>query len=435
MRVRAVGGGACEQLVGTEESKGELALRQPQMLPGNDALLLTIDKGFSAEQSSIAVVSLKTGKRTMLFSNATNPHYVSAGYIVFGRAGSIWAVPFDLKRRQVTGYSAPLIDGVANNNTAMDEQFAVGDDGTLVYAPGTEAAVTRQIMEADRGGTTRAVTTDTRAFEDLSLSPDGRRLAVTIEGPTWNIWTFDLERHILTRLTFQDDNRDPVWDADGEQVIYTSLRHGQWGLYRKAADGADTEKNLFGSANWLFASSCSPDRRRLSFVVQSTVTAADIWLLPLGGGAPSPFLQTPFTEWFPQYSPDGRWITYESNESGRPEIFVQPASGGGKWQISTEGGVRPVWPRSSKEIFYLDGNKLMAVPVETSPTFSAGTPHEVFKKDFFLSGHYYDATADGRHFYFIQSLDQGTGPTEIKTILHWTDNIGSLMRSAGNSQK
>lgn len=429
MRVRAVGGN-CEQLVGTEESQGELALHQPQMLPGGDALLLTIDKGFSAAQSSIAVVSLKTRQRKILFSNATNPHYISAGYIVFGRAGTIWAVPFDLKRLQLTGDSAPLIEGIANNSGAMSEQFAISDNGTLVYAPGSETEVARQVWEADRSGTARPITTDNRAYEDLALSPDGQHLAMTIEGPMWNIWTFDLQRHTLTRLTFQDDNRDPIWSADGKQVVYTSLRRGQWGLYSKAADGNGTEKTLFSSSNWIFACSSSPDGKHLAFVEQAPITSADIWLLPLEGGAASPFLQTPFTEWFAQFSPDNRWIAYESNESGCPEIYVQPASGaGGKWQISNEGGMRPVWPKGSKEIFYLTSNKLMAVPVEISPTFSAGTPHELFEENFFTSGHYYDASANGQHFFFIKSLNQSNGPTGINAILNWTDEMVNLMRS------
>jgi serine/threonine protein kinase/Tol biopolymer transport system component len=432
MRVPAVGG-TCEQLTGAEESKGELALVQPQMLPGGESLLLTIEKGFSAEESSIALVSVKTRQHRILFSNATSPHYISPGYIIFGRSGTIWGVPFDLKHRQLTGYSAPLIEGVANNESSLYEQFAVSDNGILVYAPGAEAQAARQVIEADRNGNTRAITTDNRPCEDLSLSPDGRHLALTIEGPMWNIWTLDLQRNTLTRLTFENDNRDPFWSADGKQVAYASLRNGHWGLYLKAADGSGSEKEIYSSQNWLFPSSFSPDGKHLAFVQQEPTTAADIWTLPLEGGQARPFLKTPFTEWFPQYSPDSRWIAYESNESGRAEIYVQSASGaGGKWQVSTEGGIRPVWPRSSKEIFYLNGDKLMAVPVETSPTFSAATPHELFEKDFFLSGHYYDATADGQHFFFIKSLNQTGGPTQINTVLNWPSDLKRLMAARDN---
>ncbi len=432
MRVRATGG-SCEQVTAAEEAKGELSLFQPQMLPGGETLLITIKKGFSAEQSSVGLISLKSGRHTILFSNATNPHYVAPGFLVFGRSGTIWAVPFDLKRLRPTGNSAPLIEGMANNDSSSYEQFDLSDGGTLLYAAGNESEAVRQVVEADRNGKTRVITTESRPYEDLSLSPDGRHLALTIEGPMWGIWTFDLQRNTLTRLTFEEDNRDPVWSADSRQVVYASLRNGHWGLYVKAADGEGSDKALYTTQNWLFPSSFSPDGKSFAFVQQEPTTGADCWTMSLESGNAAPFLKTPFTEWFPQYSPDSRWIVYESNETGRPEIYVQSARGsGGKWQVSSEGGMRPVWPRDSKEIYYLNGDKVMAVAVQTAPTFTVGTPRELFEGDFFRSGHYFDASSDGQHFFFIKSLNQTNGPTQINTVLNWSSDLKKMMKSREN---
>ena len=300
----------------------------------------------------------------------------------------------------------------------------------LVYAPGSEARPEREIVEADRSGNSQAVTASPRAYEDLSLSPDGNHLAITIEGPLWNIWTYDLVKKTLARLTFENDNRDPIWSADGKSVGYTSLRNGRWGIYEKPADGSGQERLVFHSPDWTFVSSFSPKDQTMAMVQDDPVTGPAIWLLPLEpAGKPLVFLQTPANEWFAQYSPEGRRIAYESNESGKSEIYGQSAGAtGGKWQISSGGGVRPVWPRNDPEIFYRNGSKLMAVPVRTSPSFSAGSPQTLFQADYFNSGHDFDATPDGKHFFFIKSLTEASAPTELRVVLDWAQDLAGRMR-------
>src|SRR6185437_7748919 len=163
------------------------------------------------------------------------------------------------------------------------------------------------------------------------------------------------------------------------------------------------------------------------------VSGADIWLRSRNDSKQHAFLKTPFHEWFPQFSPDGRWFAYESNESGRPEIYVRPFPGlGGKWLISAEGGIRPVWPHSAHEIFYINGGKLMTVPVRTSPTFSAGTARVLFDKEFFASGHYYDASPDGQHLFFIKNARQTSPPTQINAVLNVVEELERRMRLKGH---
>jgi eukaryotic-like serine/threonine-protein kinase len=410
-------GGERERILAPDKDNAELGLIEPQILPGGQALLITVVKRFSVEQSSIAVLSLKTAERKILLQNATSPHYVSPGYIVFARSGTLWAAPFDSKLLKLTGEAIPLVSGVANHSGAVMEQFDLSNEGKLVYAPGAESEAQRSIVELDRSGNAHTVTTQALPYEDLSLSPDGHRLAVTVEGIDWNIWVYDLDAKALRRLTFENDNRDPFWSADGKSIVYTSLRNGQWGLYEKAADGTGSEKTLFRSPEWTVASSFSPDNRSLIFFHQTT--GESTWVLPLeNGGKPYLYLQGPFAIWFPKFSPDGRWVAYESTESGRHETYVQSFSGAaGKWQISNEGGARPVWPSKSKELFYLKDNALMAVPVQTSPVFSYGTPRKLFQGDFKTSGQYYDASPDGQHFYFIKESGPAAALPQINCIL------------------
>jgi Tol biopolymer transport system component len=427
-------GGECQQVLVPDGKRGELFLQHPQMLPGGRALLFTTANGFGTERSTIAVLSLKTGKRETLLQNAARAFYVSPGYIVFNRSGKIWTVPFDLNDLKLAGTPVPLIEGVASSNTDKSGQFAVSQTGILVYAPGEGAESERQVVEVDRKGQVHPLTQSLRAYEDLDLSPDGRHLAYTIEGAQWNVWTYDIQRGTLSRLSFENDNRDPFWTADGKKIVYSSLRNGQWELNMKAADGSGTEQKLHSSVNWQVASSLSPNGRNMAFIVSDPATGLDIWILPLeSGGKPYVFLQTPFMENFPQFSPDGHWIVYESNESGRSEVYVQPFPGpGGKWQISNEGGGRPVWPRNDNEIFYRSAKKLMAVPVVTTTAFSAGTPHELFEGDFFTSGHYYDASPDGQHFFFIKEMSQASGTAQINVVLNFPSELERRMR--GNLQ-
>jgi eukaryotic-like serine/threonine-protein kinase len=427
-------GGECQQVLMPDGKKGELFLQHPQTLPGGRALLFTAANGFGTEQSSIAVLSLKTGKRETLLQNAVRASYVSPGYIVFSRSGKIWTVPFDLQNLKLAGTPVPLIEGVASNTSDKSGQFAVSQSGVLVYAPGAGAESERQVVEVDRKGQVHPLTQSLRAYEDLDLSPDGHHLAFTIEGPQWNVWTYDIQRGTLSRLSFENDNRDPFWTADGKKIVYSSLRNGQWELDMKAADGSGTEQKLHSSGSWEFATSFSPDGQNMAFTLSNAATGLDIWILPLEtAGKPYVFLQTPFMEYFGQFSPDGHWIAYESNESGRSEVYVQPFPGpGGKWQISNEGGERAVWPRNDNEIFYRNGKKLMAVPVLTTPAFSAGTPHELFEGDFFSSGHYYDASPDGQHFFFIKEMSQASGTAQINVVLNFPSELERRMR--GNPQ-
>jgi serine/threonine-protein kinase len=430
LRRISAAGGQSQPVVSPDITLGELTFERPQVIPGQQELLVRVLKGFGAEQSAVAVLSLKTGKHQTILEGAGSAFYVAPHYLFFARSGGVWGISLDLQHLRVVGTPTQIIEGVSTSDL---EQFAVSTNGSLFYIPGGYQRPERQLVEVSRWGEVRFLTPDIRGFEDLALSPDGQRLALTIEGPEWSIWTYDLRRNTLNRLTFQNDNRDPYWTADGQQVVYTSLRNGKWGLYSKAADASGPEQQLISSNDWTFGSSFSPDGSALLFTQFDPVSGADIWLRSRNDSKQHAFLKTPFHEWFPQFSPDGRWFAYESNESGRPEIYVRPFPGlGGKWLISAEGGIRPVWPHSAHEIFYINGGKLMTVPVRTSPTFSAGTARVLFDKEFFASGHYYDASPDGQHLFFIKNARQTSPPTQINAVLNVVEELERRMRLKGH---
>jgi len=431
LMVASNAGGDCREVLKPKISEGNSAFLQPQALPDGESLLLTIAKGLGGE-ASVGVYSLRTHELKTLAENAASPYYAAPGYLIFGRSGDLWAAPFDLKRLQLTDTPVPVLQGVAHTLGGLLEGYAMAESGGLIFIPGSSSRDERKIVEVDRKGNPRTITPESNAYEDLSISPDGQRLAITVEGSPWSVWTKDLQHGALAKLTFEGDNRDPMWTADGKSVAYSSLRNGEGGIYEKLADGSGPEHLLLQAPDWAFASSFSPDGKMMAYTQNDPKTNYDIWLLPLSpDDKPRVFLQTPVAEWFPQFSPDSRWIAYESNETGRSEIYVEPASGqGGRWQISNNGGVRPVWPRKDPEIFYQQGNKLMAVPVQFGPKFSFGSPQELFTGDYYASGHYFDATPDGQHFFFIQSVPQTSAQTELRVVLNWAAGLARQMHSA-----
>ncbi len=423
-------GGNCQNLTRPDSSRGEAEHLFPQVLPGGEALLFMDSRGFGTSGASVAALSLKTGKWQTLIRNGTSPHYVPGGYLAYSQGSSLMAVPFDAKTLKMSGSPVPVLDNVLTNSASGVAQLAISNDGTLAYVPGSEGKTDRQVVLVDRSGKSQVVTKTSGAYEDLDLSPDGRELAMTVEGPKWAIWTYDIPRGILSRFTFDNDNRDPFWTPDGKHIAYTSLRNGQYGIYWKPANGSGGEQLLAESPDWITISSFSPDGKEAAINEQSPETGQDIMILPLDGkGKLRPFLKTRFTEMVAQFSPDGHWLAYQSDESGRNEVYVQPYPGpGGKWQISNDGGTRPVWSRDGRELFYINGSKLMAVPIVTKPTFTPGTPHMLWQGNFYLSGHYYDVMPGAKQFLFIKEVEKPQAPTQINVILNWPEELKRLMK-------
>ncbi len=286
---------------------------------------------------------------------------------------------------QLTGPAvAVLLDVVGDPDIGLME-FDFSPTGTAVCLTGQWAPPKMSLAWLDGSGKTQALPAPPRPYGDPRLSPDGRRLAFSIRHDIgqWHIWAYDMEQDRVTRLTFSGVNLTPAWHPDGKHLAFVSDRHqGMPGLYWMRADGAGEAVRLTENKNIQWPYSFSPDGRRLAYVEVDPETRSDIWILPLEGedsdhpkpGKPEPLLHTKFEEECPAFSPDGRWLAYESNESGRTEIYVRSFPGpGGVWQVSSGGGRLPVWSMNRQELFYLgEDNLIMVAAYKGTRAFVAG---------------------------------------------------------------
>jgi Tol biopolymer transport system component len=252
---------------------------------------------------------------------------------------------------------------------------------------------------------------------------------VSVEEQETQVWQYDLSRETLTRFTFGGGaNQNSSWTPDGKRIAFQSSRDGEPNIFWQMADGSGGLEKLISSEHTDAPHSWSPDGQLLAFIEVSPTTGIDIMVLRLSDHKVQPFLQTPFNEGAPRFSPDGRWLAYISDESGRIEIYVQPYPGpGGKWQISTDGGTEPVWNRNGRELFYRNGDKMMAVDIATQPNFSAGTPRMLFQGQYTptpTTSPNYDVSPDGQRFLMLKPVEsQTSGPTQINVVLNWFEEL------------
>jgi eukaryotic-like serine/threonine-protein kinase len=417
-------GGAPQPLTHLEKSEGNHIW--PEFLPGGKAVLFTA-AGNSAAGIQIAVQSLATGQRRNLVQGGTQPRYAASGHLIYAQAGgTLMAVPFDPQRLEIKGTPVPVVEGVALSLAFGSTQYSVSNTGSLVYVSGSQANQRRMVW-VSRNGAEQPLSAPPQAYEIVRLSPDGRRVAVELGE---QLWLYDLARDTLTRFTFEGTrNQNPVWTPDGKRIAFFLTKEGPTNLFWQLADGSGGLERLSTSQYTQIPMSWSPDGQLLAFNESNPKTQYDIWVLQMSGHKAQPFLQTPFNEGGATFSPDGHWLAYVSNESGRPEVYVQPYPGpGGKYQISTEGGTEPAWNHNGKELFYRSGNKMMALEVATQPGFVAGKPHMLFEGQYFANdwpqvSTVYDVSADGQRFLMVKAAEQASSATQINVVLNWFEEL------------
>lgn len=410
----------------TRLEKGEAGDYVPEVLPGGNEVMFTVFTAASPDDAQIVVQSLKTGNRKVLVNGGTNPRYASSGHLIYIRSGTLLAVPFDLKRLEVTGPPVPLVEGVLE--TAGIGQFSVANNGTLVYISGTSQGTPKTLVWVDRKGVAESLNVPARSYGFPRISPDGQQVAVWMQGAPGDIWIYSLAHDTLTRLTFDGNSVLPAWTRDGKRVAFGSGKNGLLNLYWKPADGSAADERLATSEFLQLPGSFTPDGRAFLYTENGPKTAQDIWILPLEGDRkPRVFLQTQFNEINPQVSPDGRWVAYNSDESGRNEVYVQPYPGpGGKHQISTEGGREIVWGANG-ELAYRNGDKMMAVAIKTQPALEVGKPQALFEGRYEMNPlgamPFYDMSADGRRFLMVKGSEQSASATQINLVLNWFEEL------------
>jgi serine/threonine-protein kinase len=433
-------GGVPRQIM--KQEPDEAALRWPVVLPGAGAIVIT---SFQAEGSAPRVLaySLDTGERRILVEG-THARYAETGHLLFSRDTTIWAAPFDVARLEVTGDPAPLLEDV-NVRGGGNSDFSVAGNGTVAYLPGYGSYTQRTMVWVDREGREEPIPAPPRAYVYPRISPDGTRLAVQINDQEYDIWVWDFARANLSRLTFDRGvDQFPAWSPDGLRIAYSSLREGVFSrLFWQAWDGSGGEEQLGESASAGVPMSFSPDGQRLILR-----RAGDLHVARLDGEPRfAPLIETSHNEQNGEISPDGRWIAYQSGESGGQEIYVRPFPHveQGRWQVSVGGGSRPLWSRDGREIFYvpISHRQLMSVPVSSvGSVFTPGVPRPlpVGGPQYMLysmgtfPGRTYDVSPDGRRFLMFKlagAVEDGPPVTGFVVILNWFDELRRLAPRVG----
>jgi len=432
LRISANGGQPIV-LTRPNQAKGERDHFWPQILPGGRAVLFTIVPPGPIEDAQIAVLDLRNGRQKIVLRGGSDARYVEGGYLVYGLAGTLRAVAFDVDRLEVRGTPVPVLQQVVTTPTAGAANFAVAANGTLTYVSGGGLGEARTLVWVDRGGREEPLKVPPRAYAAARLSPDGARIALDVRDEQNDIWIWDLQRQTMTRLTF-DPSADnlPTWTPDGRRIAFLSSRDGAPKVYWQAADGTGAAEllgdNLFGGAPFSF----SRDGTRLLF------SGGDVGVLTIDGTRRRELLlQDTHSVQNAEVSPDGRWLAYESNESGRDEIYVRPFPNvdGGKWQVSTDGGTRPLWARDGRELFYYTAARgMIAVPIGAGTTFTAGTGAVLFSGQAFsvpTRGRMYDVSTDGRRFLMIKQApttgERAAAPVQLVVVQNWTEELKRLV--------
>jgi dipeptidyl aminopeptidase/acylaminoacyl peptidase len=407
----------------TRLKKGEGGQRWPELLPGDKGVLFASVSG--GPIANLVAESLTTGERRDLLQAGIFPRYAPSGHLIYLQEANLMAAPFDPQRLSITGAAVPVIEGVLA--TGGIAQYSFSSTGSLVYVPGSAQAAGLKLVWVDRKGTEQPLPAPAHNYVLPKISPDGKRVAVNIEEADSEIWLYDLGRDTLTRLTFEGNaNIDPVWTPDGKRIAFKGAQNR---LFWQPADGSAGAEALTSSELAVnnVPGSWSPDGQVLAFMEINPGTGYDLFTLSLKDDKPQPFLRTPSVETAPRFSPDGHFIAYASDESGRVEIYVRPYPGpGGKSQISTGGGSEPVWNPKGGELFYRAENKMMVVDVTTQPTFSAGKPKMLFEGPYVPTPRSfpdYDVSPDGQRFLMLKPSQQAQSPAQINVVLNWFEEL------------
>jgi Tol biopolymer transport system component/predicted Ser/Thr protein kinase len=440
-------GGSLRALV-TGDPKKEQVM-QPQLLPdGKHLLFVSVPASAnSAGEAQIVVQRLDGKERRTLISGGSAPRILPSGQLLYIHAGTLLGAPFDISRLAVTGGPVPLVEGITETPTTFSGQFAISPDGTLAFSPGGYGAGGERVMVwVDRQGHEEPISAKPRAYAYARLSPDGTKIATSSIDKDNDIWVFDLAKNTLTRLTFGPTvEAHPAWTPDSKNVFFSSsasnpgATNSPADIFRKAADGTGKMEALTQHLQGGYPLSISPDGKMLVFR-KFGASAGFLFLLPLDPkGEPRALIGDPkFSDNSGEISPDGRWIAYDSNESGRREVYVRPFPeiDRGRWQVSSEGGSEPVWARSGRELFFLTGaNRMDAVPVQAGAGFNYGQPQPLFDANAYLNLGFrsFDISADGKRFLMLKDAARGNTAVRpsIVVVSHWFDDVNRRIPAGG----
>jgi serine/threonine-protein kinase len=420
------GGGTPTALTTVDDKKGETGHSRPQFLPGEKQLLFTLSvKDAGAGGPQFAVLDLASGAYRTVARGGANGRYVPTGHLVYLRGTTLFAVPFDLKTLSVTGAEAPVVEAVSTQGPPGTADYAVSDDGLLMYFVGEANASGTTLAWADRQGkTTRLPGQSTGLWGTGRFSPDGRFVANGISNSTGgrDIWIFDVERGTPTRVTFGEYNDFPVWTPDSKRIYFGATRNGKSGIYRAPPDGSGKAELVLETKGQPTPESVSLNESTLLYTEAADGKTSRIMVVGLvngvASGAAKPLHDSAVGEGNPQFSPNGRWVAYVSTESGGAEIYVHafPEAGARK-RVSSDGGLKPRWSFDGRELFYWAGQpptKLVSVDIPANDALNPSVPKTVFEGQVF--GTTWDVTRDKNR--FLVELTSAAG-THLATVTNW----------------
>ncbi len=380
-------GGDPEAVTTLDSAAGEVSHRVPELLPGGDVLLYTIKTKFisSFSEAKIAVQRIGSHEKKILVEGGSSARYLGNGQLLYAQGSSLFLVPFDPAKLELTGPPQVVLDSAGMLNEGFGYfTGAVSMNGTFVYADGGPLpTVKNRLTVYDRAGRVVPFLDLEGGYGPFSISRDRKRVATQFYAANDDIWVYDVERQIPSRFTYAGGNNwYPLWTLDGKSVVFSSERGGQANLFIRSADGSAEAKRLATSPFRQWARSFGPDGKTLLYEQMNRDGNSDLWTLTIDGSQPPrPVLESRFEDLAGSISPDGRWMAYASTESGKMEVYVRPfPAGDGKWQISTRGGHFPFWTKGGKEIVYLSTEwDVTAVPVDDTGGFHPGRGNILFR--------------------------------------------------------
>jgi Tol biopolymer transport system component len=422
----SAGGGNPEAAVGLDSTQVGNTYGWPEFLPdGRHYLFVEILTG----EFQLFWGDIETGKMGVIGPIESRVQYVEPGYLLHVTDETLVAQPFDADRREFTGPPVPLAEDLRVNNWG-DATFSASGNGMLAYRSLGEDR--EHFIWTDRNGRVSDEFGDAASSDNVALGPDGRIVADRSGGSAlgFDLWVIDPKRGTTSRLTFGNGTSfAPVWSRDGRDVYYTTqIQADRYEVRRRAASGVGEPETLYKNATMCLPRDTSPgDRELVMMIIQPSTSSVDLFVLDLTtpGAEPQVFLASPFNEDQAKLSPDGRWIVYRSDESGRPEIYIRSfPDGDSKWQISAEGGEQPIWRADGGELFFISADRrLMAVPIDGGAALQAGTPQELFTISWSSAGRYeYDASPDGQTFLFLRDVIEAD-PSPIVLVMNWMEEL------------
>jgi eukaryotic-like serine/threonine-protein kinase len=422
----AATGGTPRPLTTLDVTQGEFSHRWPEWLPDGETVVFTVGTSGSWNDAQVAAISTRTGRRTTLVRGGTSPHFVAPGALLYAQRGRLMSVSFDPGRLTVTGTPSVAIESVLQSSDGA-AQFSASSAGHAVFISGGSDANQRRLVSVSRdGASVLPFAAPPGAYVAPRASPDGRKLLVTIESPSPDLWVFDVTLGSTTQITFDSGATSPAVSRDGRRVAFSSTRTGVPNLFVASIDGTGPLERLASSGNAQIPGAWAPDGT-LVYVERRPATGRDILLLTTPDHRSRSLVESAGDESAPAFSPDGQSLAYVSNETGRSEVYVRARSDSARARrISTDGGTEPVWDRGGRQLYYRNGARMMSVALSSGD--EPGRPEMLFERDFARGTNdspNYDVMPDGR-FVMIERPLQRSGPESLHVLLNWSRNVAAV---------